>query len=115
MRDCFNSLRAFLILRWRVWRIIIVLFAPMALQTFDVRVKSAAAFERYFLRCTSAHFEKRLRQRRATIVSRLRQLCKTAFDGGRQTWPGNNARQLVCVFFSPRREIRGRTRKKSVL
>ena len=71
----------------------------MSLQTFDVRVKSAAAFERYFLRRTSAHFEKRLRQRRATIVGRFRQLCKTAFDGGRQTWSRNDARQLVCVFF----------------
>ena len=85
--------------RWRVWRIIFVLFAPMSLETFDVRVKSAAAFERYFLHRTSAHFEKRLRQRRTTIVCRLRQLRETALDGSRQTWPRNYARQLVCVFF----------------
>ncbi len=74
----------FLILRWSVWRIILVLFTPMSLQTFGVRVKSAAAFERYFLRRTGAHFEKRLRQRRATIVGRLRQFCEAPFDGSRQ-------------------------------
>ena len=71
----------------------------MALQTFDVCVKSAAAFERHFSRRTRAHFEKRLRQRRAAIVGRLRQLCETPFDGSRHTWPRNDARQLVCVFF----------------
>ena len=87
----------------------------MALQTFDVRVKRAATFERHFSGRTSAHFEKRLPQRRATIVGRLRQLRETAFDGSRQTWPRNDAGQLVCVFFLPRREIRGRTRKNSVL
>ena len=55
----------------------------MSLETFDVRVKSAAAFERYFLRRTRANFENRLRQRRATIVGRLRQLRETALDGSR--------------------------------
>ena len=71
----------------------------MSLQTFDVRVKSATTFERHCSRRTSAHHEKRLRQRRATIVGRLRQLRETALDGGRQTWSRNYARQLVCVFF----------------
>ena len=64
----------------------------MALQTFDVCVKSAAAFERYFLRRTSAHFEKRLRQRRATIIGRLREFRETTLDGGRQTWSRKDAR-----------------------
>ena len=70
----------------------------MALQTFDVRVKSAATFERHLSRRIGAHLEKRLRQRRATIVGRFRQLCETAFYGGRQTWPRNDARQFVCAF-----------------
>ena len=78
----------FLILRWRVWRIILVLFAPMSLQTLGVRVKSAAAFERHFSRRTGA------RQRRAAIVGRLRQFCKKPFDGIRYTWPRNDASQL---------------------
>ena len=71
----------------------------MSLQTFSVRVKSAAAFERHFSRRTRAHFEKRLRQGRATIVGRLRQFCETPFDGSSHTWPRNDAGQLVCVFF----------------
>ena len=71
----------------------------MSLQTFSVRVKSAAAFELHFSRRTRAHFEKRLRQGRATIVGRLHQLCETPFDGSRHTWPRNDAGQLVCVFF----------------
>ena len=50
-------------------------------------------------RVARAHFEKRLRQGRATIVGRLRQLCETPFDGSGHTWPRNDAGQLVCVFF----------------
>ena len=73
----------------------------MSLQTFGVCVKSAAAFERHFLGRTGAHFEKRLRQRRATIVGRLRQLCEAPFDGSRHIWPRNDAGQLVCIFFRP--------------
>ena len=69
----------------------LVLYAPMAFQTFDVCVKSAATFKRRLLRRVSAHLEKRLRQRRAAIVGLFGELRETAFDGSRCTGPRNDA------------------------
>ena len=71
----------------------------MALQTFGIRVKSAASFKRDLLRRVSAHFEKRVRQRRAAIVGGLRQLREPTFDCSRYTGLRNDASQLVRIFF----------------
>ena len=86
----------------------------MSLQTFGVRVKSAATFKRDLLRRVCAHLEKRLRQRRAAIVGCFRQLRETPFDGSRYTWPRNDASQFVRLFLLDRR-ILGRMRTKLFL
>ena len=95
----FNILRALLLLRWRVWRVNLVHFAPMSLQAFRVGECNVAAQKCALLRRLVAHLLKRLRQRNSAILGFLGKLCKTAFDGSRCTWFRNDACQLLCVFF----------------